>query len=81
MQESVTYQAILRKGRSEGLIEGRVNEAQRLLLRLGAKRFGEPSAPTLATLEAIQDIDRLEVLGERILDADLQSWDALLRTP
>jgi hypothetical protein len=73
MQESVTYQAILRKGG--------VREAQRLLLRMGTKRFGEPDAAALAALDAIQDIERLESLGERFLDADLQGWDALLRTP
>jgi predicted transposase YdaD len=80
MQESATYQAILRRGRNEGVVEGRIREAQRLLHRQGTKRFGEPDAGTAAALEAIQDIDRLETLCERILDADLQSWDELLRS-
>ncbi len=80
MRESTTYQAILREGREEGREEGRVNEAQRLVFRLGTKRFGVPAAATVATIEAIQDIDRLEALGERILDPDFHGWDALLRT-
>jgi predicted transposase YdaD len=84
MKESTTYQAILREGRTEGRDEGRIEggiaEARRFLLRMGTKRFGEPDATTLATLEAIQDIDRLEALGERILDVGSQDWDGLLGT-
>lgn len=77
MRESTTYQAILREGR----IEGRVVEGQRMLLRLGTKRFGQPDAATLAAVEAIQDVNRLESLGERILEPDLRTWDDLLRGP
>lgn len=77
MKESTTYQAILREGRNEGRIAGE----QRMLLRLGTKRFGQPDETTRAAIEAIQDIDRLEALGERILDPDLHDWEDLLRTP
>jgi predicted transposase YdaD len=79
MRQSTTYQAILREGRQEGMIEGRVTEAQRLLLRLGTKRFGPPDAATVAATEAIHDIDRLESLGERILEPDLRGWEEFLR--
>ena len=87
MQESTTYQAILREGRKEGLIEGRneglnegrVREARRLLLRQGIKRLGEPDTATVAALEAIQDIDRLEFLHDRALDPGIHDWEALLR--
>ena len=68
MRESTTYQAILREGRQEGKVEGE----QELLLRQGTKRFGEPDAATIAALEAIQDIDWLGALGERILDPNIQ---------
>ncbi len=51
-----------------------------MLIRLGTKLFREPDAGTVAALEAIKDIERLEALGERILDSDIQDWDALLRT-
>jgi predicted transposase YdaD len=93
MRESTTYQAILREGRQEGIIvgreegimegriEGRIDEARRFFLRLGTKRFGEPDATTLTVIEAIKDLDRFEALGDRILDAGIQSWDDLLRTP
>jgi hypothetical protein len=77
MTESTTYQAILRKGRTEGEIA----EARRILLRQGIKRFGEPDATTVATLEAIQDVDRLEALIERIFDLDVPDWDGLRGAP
>jgi hypothetical protein len=77
MTESTTYQAILQKGRTEGGIA----EARRWLLLQGTKRFGEPDVTTVATLEAMQDIGRLETLGERILDFGIQDWNGLLGTP
>ncbi len=89
MTQSTTYQAILKEGRNEGLVEGRkeglvegrLTGERQLLIRLGTKRFGPPDAATLAAIEAIQDLDRLESLGERILEPEVQNWDELLRTP
>jgi hypothetical protein len=78
IQESTTYQAILRDGRQEGLIEGRVTGEQQLLIRLGTKRFGEPDAATVSAIEATRDVERLETLGERILDPDVRDWNSLL---
>jgi predicted transposase YdaD len=78
MQESTTYQAILREGRNEGLIEGRIAGEQQVLIRQGTKKFGTPDAATLADIEAIRDIERLEALCERILDADVRDWNSLL---
>jgi hypothetical protein len=72
MRESTTYQAILR--------EGRVSEAQRLVLRQGTKRFGEPDSATVAAVEAIKDIDSLETVHDRAVDPDIHDWDELLRT-
>jgi len=84
MQESTTYQAILREGRQEGLIEGRnegrITGEQQLLVRQGTKRFGKPDTAILAVIEAIRDVERLEALGERILDPDVREWSDLLRT-
>ena len=77
MRESTTYQAILREGREEG----RMDAARRILLRLGTKRFGDPDATTVATIEAIKDVGRLETMGDRILDGEIQSWDDLHRAP
>jgi len=78
MQESTTYQAILREGRDEGLIEGRLTGERQLLIRQGTKRFGKPDAAILAAIEAIHEVERLEILGERILDPDVHDWGGLL---
>jgi predicted transposase YdaD len=95
MRDSTTYQAILDEGRAEGLIKGReegrtmgreegrtmgqVEEARRLLLHLGRKRFGLPEQPVEEAVRAINDLQRLEVLLERLIDA--VSWQDLLQTP
>lgn len=79
MRNSTTYQAIMRQGRQEGLQEGRQEEARRLLLRLGTRRFGPPDAAIIAAIDAIRDVDRLEALTDRILDATANDWSDLLR--
>ena len=71
MEESTTYQAIITRGR--------IDEARKILLRQGSKRFAPADARARAAVEAITDIDRLEKLTERLLD--VSSWDELLATP
>jgi hypothetical protein len=79
MHESPTYQAILREGRkqglieahNEGLIEGRVEEAGRILLTLGEDRFGKPGEATRRAVEATRDVERLERMAMRVHDANL----------
>ena len=73
MHESTTYEKFLR--------DGGIAEARRMLLRLGRKRFRGADAETVAAIEAIKDVDRLETLGERILDPEIHDWAALLQTP
>ncbi|MHB1421783.1 MAG: RpnC/YadD family protein [Gemmataceae bacterium] len=83
MKESSTYQAILREGREEGRQEGRsegaVAEAKKLLRIIGKRRFGDPDAPTVAAIERIEELARLEELCNR-LDA-ANSWQELLGPP
>jgi predicted transposase YdaD len=68
MEESVTYQAIIERGR--------VSEARRLILAAGRKKFGRPDRATQAAIEGIADLDRLEALLERVFDVN--SWQELL---
>ncbi len=68
MEESVTYQKIIRKGKAE--------EARRILLLLGRDQFGEPSAEVQAVLDALSDVQRLEDLTVRVKRAS--SWHELL---
>jgi hypothetical protein len=69
MEESTTYQAIIRKGRLSGVRE--------VLLRQGRKRFGPVDEATEAALKAINDVRKLDELSERILDVG--SWQELLQ--
>jgi hypothetical protein len=62
------YQSILQ--------EGRVEEARRMIVALGTRRFGPPDASTVAALEALDDADALERLIDPILTAT--SWHEAL---
>src|SRR5581483_9213884 len=75
------YQWIFEQGRLDGVIDGRLNEARRLVLRQGTRRFGEPDGVVVASVESIHVLDWLEALGERILDPSIKRWDDLLRDP
>jgi hypothetical protein len=75
MKESVTYQAILEEGRVEGLVEGELREARRILLRVGAKRLGEPAEVVSARIQAVESREELETLIERV--AEVESWGEL----
>jgi hypothetical protein len=72
MEESVTYQEIIRKGAERGAIE----ELRKVLLLQGRKRFGPPTPATKAAVESITDLERLESMSERLLDVN--SWAELL---
>jgi hypothetical protein len=71
MRESDTFLAILD--------EGRETEARRLIRRLAKTTLGEPDEPTVTRLEGITDIDRLERIFDRAMEAS--SWQDLLDTP
>lgn len=74
MKESTTYQGILEEGR----IEGRIEEARRIILRLGRKKFGKPSAAIQNAIESFTNLERLERLTDRLVGAS--SWQELLET-
>jgi len=72
MEESVTYQAILKKGEARGKAE----EAMRMLMLLGRRKLGEPSPEAMAALDGVTDIHRLEELALQLEYAT--SWPRLL---
>jgi hypothetical protein len=76
MKESVTYQAIIEEGMVEGRRRGRMEEARRILLLVGGSRFGEPPSEVVAGVNAITDLQKLEELAVRLLQA--ASWEELL---
>src|SRR5208337_686959 len=73
---SSTYQAILKKGRAEGLAEVRAEEARRILKRLGTRRFGIPDAEVGSAIHALTDLAVLEGMIDQIAEAS--SWNQLL---
>ncbi len=79
MEESVTYQAISRKGEAKGKAEGMVEEARRILLLLGTDAFGAPDAATNAAIAGILDRERLEAPIDRV--GEVKDWEALLAKP
>lgn len=67
MRESSTYQYILQ--------EGRLEEARKLILKLGTKRFGPPGRTVELLINEIDELERLEGVFERMPDAT--GWDDL----
>ena len=78
LEDSTTYQHILNKGLTQGLTQGRLEEARRMVLRFAAKRLGSAPATTETAILAISDIDRLERMLDRAMDAT--GWDDVLAT-
>jgi hypothetical protein len=76
MEESVTYQKIIKKGEALGKALGKVEEARRLLLLQGRNRFGETSPEVQSALDALTDVNHLEELSVRLLH--VASWQELL---
>jgi len=80
MEDSVTYQALVRRGLQQGLQqglqEGALSEAKRMLIVAGQPKLGRPSPSVDAAVAAITDPARLESLVARIYSAS--SWDELL---
>ncbi|MCY2968668.1 MAG: hypothetical protein NT069_34430, partial [Planctomycetota bacterium] len=72
MTESVTYPAILKEGREAG----REEEARRILLALGTKRFGKPSTKIRKVVAGMTEPAVIEDLATRMLD--VKSWTELL---
>lgn len=60
-------------------LEGRLDERRRTTLKFGRRHLGEAPPEVVAALEAIDDVDRLGRILDRVLDAP--SWDDLLATP
>ena len=57
------------KGRIEGEQKGKIEGERAIIVRLGRKRFGEPDAATLAKLDSIQSIERLDEISDRLITA------------
>jgi predicted transposase YdaD len=70
MEDNLAYQIILE--------DGAVRHQRQFLLGRGTKKFGTPTPEQTAKLNAIEDVERLDRMVDRLPQA--RSWDALLRT-
>jgi len=75
MEESVIYQWAV----EIGMEEGSKKVLKKTLLDLGSQRFGQLYATAKTVLNSIEDLERLERMTDRLLDA--ADWDDLLGTP
>ena len=77
MRESVMYQDILAEGMAEGKAEGKAEEGRFLVVRLLNRKLGNLPLQLLDRVNSLP-IDRLELLGEDLLDftliIDLEAW-------
>jgi hypothetical protein len=71
MQESTTYQYILRQGAIQAL--------QKAVMRQGRQHFGPPNEAAETAINGLTDTPRLERMLDRIHEAS--SWQDLLATP
>lgn len=76
MWDSRTYREPILAGEARGEARGRLMEARRLLMRFAESSFGPAPASARATLDGIDDVERLERLADRL--PDVQTWDELL---
>ena len=58
---------------------GRRKEAKSIILRLGTIRFGTPDETIKMTVNAIEDLERLQRLEDRVFDAS--NWQEVVDTP
>ncbi len=79
LEDSTTYQWILKKGQAEGRAEGEIKEARNLVRKAGTHKFGAPPPATVAALDSVADRERLERMLLAAFDA--AGWDGLLATP
>lgn len=70
VSETTAFEAILE--------EGQVRGQRKLILQLGRQRFGPCDAATEAAIQAIEDPERIERMGNALLTVN--SWQELLAT-
>ncbi len=69
------WDAVYAMGFAEGFIKG----YRKRFLRMASDRLGPPDEGRLAAIEVIEDLGRIERLGDQLLD--VTTWDELLAAP
>jgi len=73
----------IEKGLEKGIDEGRIDHAQKLIIRLGTRRCGTPDSATQLLLASIKDLERLDRMHDRLTDPSgaVSAWHDILATP
>jgi hypothetical protein len=70
VEESTTYQYIIE--------QGEIKASRRILLKMGASKFGAPAKKVKAAIQEMEDLPRLDRMVMHVLTAN--SWNELLET-
>ncbi len=70
MRESPVYEAVIQRGRQQGIEEGRINEKRTDVLKIVQYRFAEKSDTVLNEISAIDDLAHLDDLFDQVLTAE-----------
>jgi hypothetical protein len=82
IEESSVIQGWLSDGRAKGQAEGKawgLASARRLLRKFGTTVLGPPSPKAVEAIDRLDDLDRIEVLCDRLPSA--ASWEERLDEP
>jgi hypothetical protein len=77
-EEFSTYQMLISRGRDQGVLLGKLEEARTILQELGEEKWGQPDAATVIALEAINNEEQLRKLIKQV--QRVNSWQDLLTT-
>ncbi len=72
------YAKGIAKGYAEGFAKGRTEAAREILIRHSRREWGEPDERVLSQIMAIDDLEPLHDLIDRVFDESASSWDDLL---
>ena len=77
IEQSVTYQMILKEGRAMGRAEAALERIRNILLELGEKRFGVPDTALKMKIEAMHSREQIEWAIVALVKA--RSWQEALQ--
>ncbi len=76
MEESATYQAIVRRGVNQGVLEGKIQTLREVIEEVAAEKFGTLPPEFNRRLATIQDPELLRKIRRKVSGAE--TWQAIL---
>jgi hypothetical protein len=75
----IYYEEGIEKGIEKGVEKGKLEGVQQFILHQGETRFGAPDESIQCAIRAINNLEQLQALGDRILVAS--GWSDLIKAP